>query len=193
MTGARFADVPWIEPVALLGARQRAARVSDAARVRMKPWVEAAHARYRVARELRDSETQIVALSLLREAAFFALVALALAREEEAPKTLGAAWTGCEMPSAGDTERAAELSLVRAAFSAEDPLALDRTPAGELNALRLAAESTVAWLLALAEVRSPRELERLRLIRAVLCTLAALGILSGLIAYGCALASVSPR
>ena len=193
---ARFADVPWLEPVALVGAMARAARISDAARARMKPWVAAAEARYRVARELRDPESRTVALALLREAAFFALCALAVEAEDGAPpRSPGLAWEGFAPQAQAKANRPseAELALVRAAFSAEEPLALEAVPSREANPLRLAAESTVAWLLALAEIRAPKELARARVVRVVLSAVAALAVLACLIAYGLALASIAPH
>ncbi len=197
LTAARFADVPWLEPIALFGAMQRAGRLSDAARARMQPWAEAARARYRVARELRDVESQTVALTLLREAAFFALCALALEAEDatEPPRTAELAWQGlvppAEIEANPPSER--ELALVRAAFSARDPLALDLVPRAEVNSLRLAAESTVAWLLALAEVRSPKELTRKRVLRVVLCAVLLIVGIAGLVAYGLALGALAPH
>ena len=187
--------MPWLEPIALFGAMSRAERLSDAARARMRPWAEAARVRYGVARELRDPETQTVALALLREAAFFALCALAAAAENaaELPRSSQAAWTSFVVPEASPPNEASELELVRAAFASDDPLALDAVPESEVNRLRLAAEAIVAWLLALAEVRPPKRLARLRLVRGITSGVVVIVALAGLIAYALALASVAPR
>lgn len=194
---ARIADVPWLEPVALVGAVQRATKLSDAARARMQPWIAAAQGRYRVARELRDPESRTVALALLREAAFFALSALAVQADDAGapPRSPGLAWAGFAPQAEPEANRPseAELALVRAAFSAEDPLALEAVPNAEANPLRLAAEATVAWLLALAEIRTPKQLARARIVRGVLCAVVALSVVGVLIAYVLALGSIAPH
>jgi hypothetical protein len=184
----------WLEPIALLGASSRARGVSDEMRARMKPWVIAASARYRVARELRDLETQSVALGLLREAAFFALCGL----EATDPATVVArsskeAWQRFDaLPSkpAGAPE---QLALVRDAFGNDDALAMDLVLPSEANDLRLAAEACVAWLLTLVEVRTPAQLARARLVRSALALLGLVVIVWGIVAYCLALTAIEPR
>jgi hypothetical protein len=185
----------WLEPIALLGASRRASKLSEAARARMKPWVEAAQARCKVARELRDLQTQSVALGLLKEAAFFALCALE-AEESVAesgassPKEAWQRFAARAEPPPGAPE---QLAQVRAAFSADDDaLSLDQIAPREANELRLAAESTVAWLLRLVEIRKPAQLARARLVR---CALAAVGLIVvvwGLVAYWLSLSALEP-
>jgi hypothetical protein len=188
----KSAALAWLEPALLLGASRRAARLSAEARARMQPWVVAAESRFRVARELRDPETQTVALALLREAAFFALCAL-----EAVDSTVDAA--GCSPAQAwaqfdalpqqppGAPE---QLGLVRAAFGTNEALSVDLTAPSAANELRLAAEASVAWLLSLVEVRTPPALARARLIRSVLAVVGLVAVLWGLVAYWLSLAAL---
>jgi hypothetical protein len=181
---SRRIDVPWLEPVVLLGATRRAHGLSDEARARMKPWLLAARARFRVARELRDAATQIVALSLLSEAAFFALCGLESVDAAESPATTPKeAWARFDARAEKPSGAPEELSLVREAFSADGALALDLIDPASANTLRLAAETTVAWLLGLVEIRTPREISRARLLRIALAVVGFAVIVWGLVAY----------
>jgi hypothetical protein len=186
----------WLEPLALLGASRRAGKLSDEARARMRPWVEAAQARYKVARELRDAQTQSVSLGLLKDAAFLALCALEAADSapEPGPSSAREAWQRFDARAEPPFGAPEELARVRAAFAAEgDALSLDRIAPREANELRLAAESTVAWLLSLVEIRDPRQIARARLVR---CALAAVGLVLvvwGLVAYWLSLSALEPR
>jgi len=185
----------WLEPVALRSATRHASQLSDESRARMRPWVVAARARFRVARELRDSESQRVALGLLRDAAFYALCALEASGSAEAvlPTTSREAWQHFEAlanKSAGAPE---ELALVREAFCAEGALALDLYETARANDLRLAAELSVAWLLGLVEIRTLPELARARLLRIALAALGLVLIAWGFVAYWLSLSALEPR
>ena len=197
MTEARAnpLSASWLEPLALLGASRRASKLSEEARTRMKPWVEAAQARFKVARELRDAQTQSVALGLLKEAAFFALCALEAADSapESASRSAKEAWQRFDARAEPPLGAPEQLAQVRAAFSVDDDaLSLDRVAPREANELRLAAESTVAWLLRLVEIRRPAQIARVRLVR---CALAAVGLIAvvwGLVAYWLSLSALQP-
>ncbi|MET0789918.1 MAG: hypothetical protein ABW061_00225 [Polyangiaceae bacterium] len=184
-------DGPLFEPTLLRAATRRANAFSDPARERMKPWLSAAQARYRVALELRDGESRGVALGLLREAAFFALRALEAADSEPAmpSATPSAAWQRFQISDGAP----AEWLRVRDAFSVDDALALEVLAVTDDGELRLAAEATVAWLLGLAEVRSPQELARVRWLRVGLMSGALLVLLWALFAYWSALGALSPH
>ena len=184
-------DSPLFEPALLRVASRRAAALSDAARERMKPWVNAAQARYRVALELRDPETRGVALGLLRDAAFLALVALeASAAQSELAESPLTAWQRFGTSEASSAAPAC-LARAREAWVTADLPALDRLAAADDGALRPAAEETVAWLLTLCEVRSQRELARARLVRSAFALLAAVLIAGALFAYWSVLSALS--
>ncbi len=174
----------------LRAAARRAEAVTDSTRASMKPWANAARARYRVALELRDRETRGVALGLLREAAFLALRALEVGEALEPAKSPEEAWLRF---SARPALPGAPVQLTRAreALAAADSLALDALAAADDGELRAAAEETVAWLLTLAEVRSPKELERARWTRTPLALAALLVIAWALCAYWSALSALS--
>jgi hypothetical protein len=192
MTPRSLLESPWLEPALLVAASRRAEQLSDEARARMKPWVVAAQARFRVARELRDSDTQSVALGLLKEAAFFALCALQAAdpAHETAARSPKEAWLSC--PALADMAPGApeQLALVRAAFSTDEALSIDRMAPRQANELRLAAEASVAWLLMLAEIRTPAELSHARLVRLALAVVGV--VLTGwvLVAYWLSLTAI---
>jgi hypothetical protein len=59
--------------------------------------------------------------------------------------------------------------------------------------LRLAAEEAVAFFLALAEIRTPRELARARLVRVALAGLCFIIGAGGLLAYCSSLMAIAPR
>lgn len=196
MAGRTWLEHAWLEPTLLLAASRRAAQLSDEARARMKPWVLAARARFQVARELRDAETQTVALGLLREAAFFALSALEAAHSaaDLAARSPRAAWQRFDTlvePSAlsGAPE---QLQLVRAAFGTDDALSVERLRPREANELRLAAEASVSWLLGLVEIRTAAQLARARWLRSGLALLSLVLIGWGLVAYWLSLAALAP-
>jgi len=195
MAARTWRDNSWLEPALLVRASRRAAQLSDAARARMKPWVMAARARFRVARELRDPETQTVALGLLAEAAFFALSALEAA--DSAVDSVGrspkAAWQRLESLAESPAGAPEQLALVRAAFDTDDALSFERMAPEQANELRLAAEVSVAWLLTLVEIRTPAELGRARLMRSALAVVSAVLIGWGLVAYWLSLAALEPR
>jgi len=191
-------DHPWFEAVALRAASRRAAKLSTEARARMKPWVVGARARYRVARELRDAASQVVALGLLKEAALFALRALECASSEltSAAGSPQQAWQRFESLADEPPGAPEQLTMVRAAFSTDDALSLDliaASQANEANELRLAAEASVAWLLSLVEIRTPAELVRARLVRSALAVLAIVAVSSCLVAYWLSLRALEPR
>jgi hypothetical protein len=188
-------DNSWVESVALVAAARRADNLSAEARLRMTPWVVAAQARFRVARELRDPESQIVALALLKEAAFFLLCALESAdpAPELAARSPKEAWQRFEALAEQPPGAPEQLALVRAVFSSDEPLSVDRVAASEVNELRLAAETSVAWLLGLAEIRTPTELARARLIRSALAVLGLVVVVWGLVSYWLSLGTLAPR
>lgn len=171
-------DSPLLEPLLLRNASRRASALTDDARARMKPWVEAARARYAVALELRDRKTQPVALGLLREAAFFALCALEVAADAAARPASSAqlAWQRFER-SAELSRAPAEVTLARVALGTDDALALDALSQAEVEALRPAAEETVRWLLGLTEIQTPQRLTLVRRVRSV-------GFIIGVSAFG---------
>ena len=184
-------DRPLFEPALLRAASRRAGALSDSARGRMLPWASAARARYRVALELRDREARGVALGLLREAAFLALCALEIADGiEDAASSPAVAW---ERFDSRPVLRGAPQGLARAreALAAPSLVMLDELAARGDPELRAATEETVAWLLTLAEVRSPKELERARWLRSALLVLALLVFAWLLFAYWSALAALS--
>ena len=191
MTATTLLESPWLEPALLVAASRRAVQLSDTARARMRPWVVASRARSSAARQLRDAETQVVALGLLREAAFFALCALELADPacQSASRSSAEAWQRFVAPEGAPEQ----LALVRSTFSAADPLSVDRLEPRQANQVRLAAESTVAWLLALAEIRTPSELARARLVRVALAVLCFVVFAWGLVAYWLSLLELAPR
>jgi hypothetical protein len=164
-------DSPLLEPILLRKATRRARVLTNSARERMRPWVDAAHARYAVALELRDRDTLVVALGLLRDAAYFALCAIEIAEPAAPapPKSPKLAWERFEqLPDANEAPPA--LAATRAAFATEDALAVDALAPYELERLRPAAEETVAWLLALAEIQTPKRLKWVRRVRTLLLT-----------------------
>ena len=190
----RLLDSPLFEPFLLREATRRAQELSAAAQARMKPWVAAAQARYRVALELRDRGTQGVALGLLREAAFFALCAVQVAESQSgAPSpSAQAAWARFSaLPEPAGAP--ALLASVSRAFGSAEPLALDILDPADAQALRPAAEETVAWLLGLAEVRSPAQLARSRSVRTLLLLLSLLLLSWAGLNYWLALSALSAR
>jgi hypothetical protein len=184
-------DSPLFETVLLRRATRQAQAVPEAARARMKPFVAAARARFRVALELRDRESRGVAFGLLRDAALLALSALDAVDSEALPEPRSprAVWDRFmqrELPGAPDS-----LAEARIVLGADDPLAPDAVAPGDAARLRDAAEEVVAWLLSLAEVRTPAELKRARLLRASLFGFSAVVLLWGLLSYWMALNALS--
>ena len=186
-------DTPLLEPVLLRAAERRSEAISEAARARMKPFVAAALARYRVALELRDRESRGVALGLLRDSALLALSALEAVDSESLPepRTPRAVWDRfMTLERSGAPGTLAEARIV---LGSDDVLASDSVPASDANRLRASAEQAVAWLLALAEARSPRELSRARLVRSSLLVAAAMMIAWAGLSYWLALSSLAPQ
>jgi hypothetical protein len=185
-------DSPLLEPILLRQASRRARVLTDSARARMRPWVKASRARYSVALELRDRETQPVALGLLREAAFFALCAIEVA-EPTAPPPASSPKLAWERFNAlpESAEAPPELAVARTAFAADEALAVEKLDANEADKLRPAAEQTVAWLLALAEVPTPKRLTRMRRVRTLLLTVGLTVIGWTLLSYWLALAALA--
>ena len=185
-------DSPLLEPILLRKASRRARVLTDSARARMGPWVKASRARYSVALELRDRETQPVALGLLREAAFFALCAIEVA-EPTAPPPASSPKLAWERFNAlpESAEAPPELAVARTAFAADEALAVEKLDANEADKLRPAAEQTVAWLLALAEVPTPKRLTRMRRVRTLLLTVGLTVIGWTLLSYWLALAALA--
>jgi len=185
-------DSPLLEPILLRRASRRARVLTDSARARMRPWVRASRARYSVALELRDRETQTVALGLLREAAFFALCAIEVGEPAALPPASSAkvAWERFDqLPESA--EAPPELALARPAFATDEALAVDALDASEVEKLRPAAEQSVAWLLGLAEVHSPKHLKLMRRVRTLLLTVGLTVISWTLLSYWQALAALA--
>ncbi len=187
-------DTPLLEPVLLLAASRRAAELPEAARVRMKPLADAARARFRVALELRDRESQGTAFGLLREAAFLALRALEMSTPEQPPEPHSplTAWARFSALPAR-TDAPASLAQVQQVLATEDVLETEARVPADASVLRASTEEVVGWLLALAEVRSPQELARARVVRSSLFVVALVVIVWALLAYGFALAALSPH
>jgi hypothetical protein len=157
----------------------------------MKPFAAAARARFRVALELRDRDSQPVAFGLLRDAALLALRALEVADSESPPEPCSSrsVWDRFmqkELPGAPGS-----LAEARIVLGSDDPLAPDAVAPADASRLRVSAEEAVGWLLSLAEARSPRELSRARLLRASLVGLATIAIVWGLVSYWLALNALS--
>ena len=185
-------DSPLLEPILLRKATRRARVLTNSARERMRPWVDAAHARYAVALELRDRDTLVVALGLLRDAAFFALCAIEVAEPAAPapPSSPKLAWARFEQ-LADAIEAPPGLAATRAAFAAEDALAVDALAPHELELLRPAAEETVAWLLGLAEIQTPKRLKLVRRVRTLLLTIGLTVIGWTLLSYWVALVALA--
>ncbi len=187
-------DSPLLEPILLRKASRRARVLTDSARARMRPWVNASRARYSVALELRDRETQTVALGLLRDAAFFALCAIEVGEAAALPPASSPklAWERFnELPESAYAPPV--LAVARTAFATDEALAVDALDATEVNELRPAAEQTVAWLLGLAEVHSPKRLKRMRRVRTLLLAIGVTVISWTLLSYWLALVALSHR
>ncbi len=138
----------------------------------MQPFVKASRARYSVALELRDRDTQTVALGLLREAAYLALCAIEVAEPAPAPPATSpkVAWQRFdELPESAEAPPV--LAVARSAFATDEALAVDALDPNEVERLRPAAEQSVAWLLGLAEVHSPKRLKIMRRVRTLLLTI----------------------
>ncbi len=158
----------------------------------MRPWVKASRARYSVALELRDRDTQAVALGLLREAAFFALCALEVGEPAAPPPASSAkvAWERFnQLPESAEAPPV--FALARTAFATDEALAVEALDANEASKLRPAAEQTVAWLLGLAEVQSPKRLTRMRRVRTLLLAIGLTVIGWTLLSYWLALAALA--
>jgi len=186
-------DTPLLEPVLLRAAERRAEAVSEAARARMKPFVAGARARYLVALELRDRDSQGVAFGLLRDAALLALSALEAVDSESlaeprAPRVIWDRFMALERPGAPGS-----LAEARIVLGSDDLLAPDSVPANDASRLRSSAEESVAWLLSLAEVRSARELSRARVVRSSFLVVAAIAIMRAGLSYWFALAALAPH
>ena len=187
-------DTPLLEPVLLLSASRRAARLPDAARARMKPFAAAARARFRVALELRDRESQGTAFSLYREAAFLALRALEMSTPEQPPEphTPRSVWERFSaLPARPDAP--ASLAQVQAVLATEDVLATEAGIPADAAALRASTEQVVAWLLSLAEVRSPQELARARVLRSSAFVVSVVVVVWALLSYWFALGALAPH
>ncbi|HEX2673377.1 MAG TPA: hypothetical protein VHM25_20990 [Polyangiaceae bacterium] len=185
-------DSPLLEPILLRKATRRARVLTNSARERMRPWVDAAHARYAVALELRDRDTLVVALGLLRDAAFFALCAIEVAEPAAPapPSSPRLAWERFDqLPDASEAPPA--LAATRAAFAADDALAVDALAPHELERLRPAAEEAVAWLLGLAVIQTPKRLKLLRRVRTLLLTVGLTVIGWTLLSYWVALVALA--
>jgi len=183
---------PLLEPLLLRRASRRARVLTNGARARMRPWVEASRARYSVALELRDRDTQTVALGLLREAAYFALCAIEVAEPTaQAPASSPkAAWERFgQLPESADAPPAC--GVARAAFATDEALAVDALSANEIEELRPAAEEAVAWLLGLAEIQTPKRLSLLRRVRTLLLSIGLTIMAWTLLSYWLALAALA--
>ena len=187
-------DTPLLEPVFLLAASRRASALPAAARERMKPFVVAARVRFRVASELRDPETLGTAFGLLREAAFLALRALEVSTPEQPPEPHSplSVWERFgEQPAwPGQPE---SLPEVRHVLATENVLETEARLPADAAVLRASTEEVVAWLLSLAEVRSPQELARARVVRASVFVLSAIAIIWALLGYWSVLGTIAPH
>jgi len=162
-------DSPLLEPILLRKASRRARVLTDSARARMRPWVKASRVRYSVALELRHRDKPKVALGLLRDAAFFALCALEVGEPAAPPPATSPklAWERFnDLPESA--EAPPMFAVARSAFARDEALAVEALDANEVSKLRAAAEQTVAWLLGLAEVHTPKRLTRMRRVRTLL-------------------------
>lgn len=185
-------DSPLLEPILLRKASRRARVLTDSARARMRPWVKASRARYSVALELRDQDTQTVALGLLREAAFFALCAIEVGEPAALPPATSPklAWERFnELPESAEAPPV--FAVARSAFATDEALAVETLDANQAKKLRPAAEQTVAWLLGLAEVQSPKRITRLRRLRTLLLAIGLTVIAWTLLSYWLALAALA--
>src|SRR6185369_7925578 len=130
-------DSPLLEPILLRQASRRARVLTDSARARMRPWVKASRAHYSVALELRDRETQTVALGLLRDAAFFALCAIEVGEPAALPPAASSklAWERFdELPESAEAPPV--FAVARTAFASDEALAVDALDANEVSKLR---------------------------------------------------------
>src|SRR6187431_56522 len=185
-------DSPLLEPILLRKASRRARVTTDSARARMRPWVQASRARYSVALELRDPDTQTVALGLLRDAAFFALCAIEVGEPAAPPPASSpkVAWERFnDLPESAVAPPV--FAVTRNVFATDEVLAVEALDANEAEKLRPAAEQTVAWLLGLAEVQTPKRLTRTRRLRTLLLGIALTVISWTLISYWLALAALA--
>jgi hypothetical protein len=185
-------DSPLLEPILLRKASRRARVLTDSARARMRPWVKASRARYSVALELRDRETQTVALGLLREAAFFALCAIEVGEPAAPPPATSpkVAWERFNaLPESADAPPV--FAVARTALASDEALVVETLDSNEASKLRPAAEQTVAWLLGLAEVHTPKRLTRMRRVRALLLVAGVTVIGWTLLSYWLALAALA--
>ena len=185
-------DSPLLEPILLRKASRRARALTDSARARMRPFVKASRARYSVALELRDRDTQAVALGLLRDAAYLALCAIEVAEPAPAAPASSAklAWQRFDqLPESAEAPPV--VALARTAFASDEALAVDSLDANEVEKLRPAAEQSVAWLLGLAEVQTPKHLSRRRRVRTLLLAIGLTVIGWTLFSYWLALAALA--
>jgi hypothetical protein len=185
-------DSPLLEPFLLRQASRRARALTNSARARMRPWVTASRARYSVALELRDRETQTVALGLLREAAYFALCAIEVAEPTAPPPASSPklAWERfAQLPESAEAPPV--LEVTRTAFASDQALAVDTLDPSEIEKLRPAAEKTVAWLLGLAEIQTPKRLTLMRRVRTLLLTIGLTVIGWTMLSYWLALAALA--
>jgi len=187
MPAPSLLDHPLLEPLLMRGAARRAEAFSDAQRARMRPYSRLAGQQYRTALELRDDETRIVTWGLLRDAAFHALLALESASDGALSSSLHRAWEGL----GARAEAPAALERVRLVLASEDSLVEIASSVSNLDELRPAAEESVAWLIGLAEVRSPKQIARLRALRVALFALASLIVIWALVSYWLALSALS--
>ncbi|MEO8906313.1 MAG: hypothetical protein ABI488_27115 [Polyangiaceae bacterium] len=190
----RLLNIPLLEPVLLLSASRRSAQLPNAARERMKPFAAAARARFRVALELRDRESQGTAFGLLREAAFLALRALEMSTPEQPPEshTPRSVWERFNaLPARSDAPAA--LAEAQEVLATDDVLETEARIPADAAALRASTEEVVAWLLSLAEVRSPQELKRARVVRSSVFVVALIVIVWALLSYWFVLGALSPR
>ncbi len=187
-------ETPLLEPVLLLAAARRAAELPEAARERMKPYAAAARARYRVALDLRDPDSQGTAFGLLREAAFLALRALEMSTPEQPPEPHSPASVWARFSALPARPSApASLSDVRLVLATENVLETEAVLPSDSAALRAATEEVVAWLLSLAEVRSPQELSRARALRSSVFVLSLAVLVWALLSYWSVLTELAPR
>jgi hypothetical protein len=185
-------DSPLLEPILLRKASRRARVLPNSARARMTPWVKASRVRYSVALELRHRDQPKVALGLLRDAAFLALCALEVAEPAAPPPASSpkVAWERFnQRPESA--EAPPMFAVAQSAFAMDEALAVEALDENEVSKLRAAAEQTVAWLLALAEVHTPKRLTRMRRVRTLLLGVALTVIGWTFFSYWLALAALA--
>jgi hypothetical protein len=190
---ARWLEGSTLDAVIQWSALRRAEHLSEQARERARPWRTAAEHCQRAALELRSDERLSAALVLLREGTRLALGALCAARgDDTADAGQRERWTVIDRLE-GNEQLPQGLTRVREVFEHTDALGLDQLRLADARSLRLDAEAVLAFLLAQAETRTPRQIRRSRVVRGALFALLVVFTLTALLAYIAALRSIAPH